>query len=85
MKINYLEKVESERGLKKQEKLKWSREYFRMQQLVNTREVCGIRWTVKEGSRKGSECWNEEVMRVLNRKKECFLGSKGAENERDLE
>ena len=29
---------------------------------------------IREGMRrKGSECWNEEIRRVVERKKKCFL------------
>ena len=37
------------------------------------KEVCGTR-KIKEGKRrKGSEWWNEEIRRVVGRKKECLL------------
>ena len=47
-------------------------------------EVCGRR-KIREGKRrKGSERWNEEIRRVVGRKKECFLIWKRTRSEEDL-
>ena len=45
-------------------------------------------WTTKireEKRRKGSECWSEEIRRLVGRKKECFLIWRRTRSEGDLD
>ena len=48
-------------------------------------EVCGTKKIRERKKRKGSECWSEEIRRVVGRKKDCFFIWRRTGREKDLD